>query len=145
MPSRASPSCRRGSPPPPTGSRGGDCDAGGAAERGSEMLKRNGIEAALAGRYPDRASREAEIRRQAVDWAQRWDANSLVILRRGTIGYNTVKDFAKIKAKILYVLCRTDRLFPPSIAPGVMNALPTPRGGARGSGAGRGLGRRGAG
>ena len=29
------------------------------------MLKRNGIEAALAPRYPDRAAREAEIRRQA--------------------------------------------------------------------------------
>jgi len=44
-------------------------------------------------------------------------------LRRGTIGYDTVKDFAKIKAKILYVLCRTDRLFPPSIAPAVMSEL----------------------
>jgi homoserine O-acetyltransferase/O-succinyltransferase len=90
-----------------------------------EMLKRNGIEAALAGRYPDRAAREAEIRRQAVDWAQRWDANSLVILRRGTIGYDTVRDFPKIKAKVLYILCRTDRLFPPSIAPEVMDALAT--------------------
>jgi len=88
-----------------------------------EMLKRNGIEAALAPRYPDRESREAEIRRQAVDWAKSWDANSLVILRRGTIGYDTVKDFSKISAKVLYVLCRTDRLFPPSIAPGVMQAL----------------------
>jgi len=104
-------------------------DRGGAktvlTELRVEMLKRNGIEAALAGRYPDRASREVEIRRQAVDWAQRWDANSLVILRRGTIGYDTVKDFSKIKAKVLYVLCRTDRLFPPSIAPGVMDALAT--------------------
>jgi homoserine O-acetyltransferase len=88
-----------------------------------EMLKRNGIEAALTPRYPNRESREAEIRKQAVDWATRWDANSLVILRRGTIGYDTVKDFAKIKAKLLYVLCRTDKLFPPSIAPGVMGAL----------------------
>jgi homoserine O-acetyltransferase len=34
-----------------------------------------------------------------------------------------VKDFAKIKARVLYVLCRTDRLFPPSISPGVMSAL----------------------
>jgi homoserine O-acetyltransferase/O-succinyltransferase len=102
-------------------------DGGGAkttlTELRVEMLKRNGIEAALAPRYPDRESREAEIRNQAVDWARRWDANSLVILRRGTIGYDTVKDFAKIKAKVLYVLCRTDRLFPPSIAPGVMGAL----------------------
>jgi homoserine O-acetyltransferase/O-succinyltransferase len=88
-----------------------------------EMLKRNGIEAALAPRYPDRQSREAEIRKQAVDWASRWDTNSLVILRRGTMGYDAVKDFAKIKAKVLYVLCRTDRLFPPSIAPGVIGAL----------------------
>jgi homoserine O-acetyltransferase len=88
-----------------------------------EMLKCNGIEAALAPRYPDRDPREAEIRRQAVDWAQRWDTNSLVILRRGTIGYDTAKDFAKIKARVLYVLCRTDRLFPPPIAPRVMQAL----------------------
>jgi homoserine O-acetyltransferase len=102
-------------------------DRGGAktvlTELRVEMLKRNGIEAALAHRFPDREAREAEIRKQAVDWAQRWDTNSLVILRRGTIGYDTVKDFAKTKAKVLYVLCRTDRLFPPSIAPGVMQAL----------------------
>jgi homoserine O-acetyltransferase len=88
-----------------------------------EMLKRNGIEAALAARYPDQSAREAVIRQQAADWARRWDANSLVILRRGTIGYDTVKDFRKIKAKVLYVLCRTDRLFPPSIAPAVMRDL----------------------
>lgn len=100
-------------------------DRGGAktalTELRVEMLKRNGIEAALASRYPDRDGREAAIREQAADWAKRWDANSLVILRRGTIGYDTVKDFSKIKAKILYVLCRTDRLFPPSIAPAVMS------------------------
>jgi homoserine O-acetyltransferase len=88
-----------------------------------EMLKRNGIEAALASRYPDPEPRETEIRKQAEDWARRWDANSLVILRRGTLGYDTVKDFHKIKARVLYVLCRTDRLFPPSIAPEVMRAL----------------------
>ena len=102
-------------------------DRGGAktvlTELRVEMLKRNGIEAALAPRYPGREARETEIRKQAIDWARRWDTNSLVILRRGTIGYDTVKDFAKIRAKVLYVLCRTDRLFPPSIAPGVMGAL----------------------
>ena len=31
--------------------------------------------------------------------------------------------FGKIKAKVLYVLSRTDKLFPPEIAPGVMPAL----------------------
>src|SRR6516162_2078470 len=56
-----------------------------------EMLKRNGIEAALADRYPGREAREAAIRELAADWARRFDANSLVILRRATIGYDTVK------------------------------------------------------
>jgi homoserine O-acetyltransferase/O-succinyltransferase len=113
----------------PEWNRGRYYDRGGAktvlTELRVEMLKRNGIEAALAERYPDRDSRETAIREQAVDWARRWDANSLVILRRGTIGYDTVKDFAKIKAKVLYVLCRTDRLFPPAIAPRVMSDLAT--------------------
>jgi homoserine O-acetyltransferase len=111
------------------------CDGGGAktvlTELRVEMLKRNGIEAALAPRYPGREACEAEIRKQAVDWAMRWDTNSLVILRRGTIGYDTVKDFAKIRAKVLYVLCRTDRLFPPSIAPAIMHDLASAGVGAR--------------
>ena len=102
-------------------------DRGGAktvlTELRVEMLKRNGIEAALAGRHPDREARETATRELAADWAKRWDANSLVILRRGTIGYDTVSEFSQIKAKVLYVLCRTDRLFPPSIAPGVMRDL----------------------
>ena len=113
----------------PEWNRGRYYDWGGAktvlTELRVEMLKRNGIEAALAERYPDRDSRETAIREQAVDWARRWDANSLVILRRGTIGYDTAKDFPKIKAKVLYVLCRTDRLFPPVIAPQVMSDLAT--------------------
>ena len=102
-------------------------DRGGAktvlTELRIETLKRYGIEAALADRYPGREAREAAIRELAADWARRFDANSLVILRCATIGYDTVKEFRKIKAKVLYVLCRTDRLFPPAIAPGVMNAL----------------------
>ena len=52
-----------------------------------------------------------------------FDANSLVVLRRALETYDTTRDFAHIKAKVLYVLSRTDKLFPPSIAPGVMSAL----------------------
>jgi homoserine O-acetyltransferase len=105
-------------------------DRGGAktvlTELRVEMLKRNGLEAALAPRYPDHAARGVRSADRRSAGAQRWDTNSLVILRRGTISYDTAKDFAKIKAKVLYVLCRTDRLFPPSIAPGVMQALAAP-------------------
>ena len=88
-----------------------------------ETLKRYGIEAALAGRYPDKAAREAAIRDLARQWAQNWDANSLIILRRALLGFDTVPEFGRIKAKVLYVLCRTDALFPPAIAPEVMQAL----------------------
>ena len=88
-----------------------------------ETLMRYGYDEQLAGRYPDKAAREQAIRRLAADWARNWDANSLVILRRATIGFDTVKDFAKIRAKVLYVLCRSDVLFPPTLAPGVMKDL----------------------
>jgi len=89
----------------------------------AETLKRYGIEAALMSRYPDPAEREAAIRKTAADWAAKWDANSLIILRRALLGFDTRPSFARIKAKVLYVLCRTDLLFPPQIAPGVMTAL----------------------
>jgi homoserine O-acetyltransferase/O-succinyltransferase len=102
-------------------------DTGGAktvlTEFRVERLKRYGIEAALANRYPEPDARETAIRQLAADWPNSFDANSLVILRRATVGYDTVKDFRKINAKVLYVLCRTDHLFPPAIAPGVMNRL----------------------
>ena len=88
-----------------------------------ETLMRYGWDAQLAPRYPEKSERESAIRRIAADWARDWDANSLVILRRATVGFDTAKDFAKIRAKVLYVLCRTDALFPPSLAPGVMNEL----------------------
>ncbi len=88
-----------------------------------ETLMRYGYDEQLAARYPDKAAREQAIRQLAADWARNWDANSLVILRRATVGFDTVKDFAKIRAKVLYILCRSDVLFPPSLAPGVMKDL----------------------
>ena len=72
---------------------------------------------------PDPAAREAEIRRLATPWAQAFDGNSLVTLRRAAVDFDAQKDFARIKAKVLYALTTTDRLFPPSIAPAVMQRL----------------------
>jgi homoserine O-acetyltransferase/O-succinyltransferase len=88
-----------------------------------ETLKRYGIEASLAPRYPDPAERDAAIRETAANWARKWDANSLLILRRALLGFDARPDFPKITARVLYVLCRTDALFPPKIAPAVMQAL----------------------
>jgi homoserine O-acetyltransferase len=88
-----------------------------------ETLKRYGIEASLAPRYPKPDEREAAIHDLAANWARNWDANSLIILRRALLGFDARPRFGQIKAKVLYVLCRTDALFPPKIAPGVMTAL----------------------
>jgi homoserine O-acetyltransferase len=86
-------------------------------------LKRYGIEAQLASQYPDPAQREAAILELAEPWARNFDANSLVVLRRALETFDTTPHFRKIKAKVLYVISRTDNLFPPSIAPAVMQAL----------------------
>jgi len=68
-------------------------------------------------------ARRAEIRRMAAQWAREFDPNSLVTLRRAAVRFDAERDFPKMQAKVLYVLSRTDKLFPPSIAPGVMAKL----------------------
>ena len=88
-----------------------------------ETLKRYGIEASLTRRGVAPTQYEAAIRELAGNWARNWDANSLLILRRALLGFDTRPDFGRIKAKVLYVLCRTDALFPPKIAPAVIDAL----------------------
>lgn len=86
-------------------------------------LKFYGIEAQLAAQHPDPVAREAAILTAAEPWVQAFDANSLVALRRALETFDTTLQFGAIKAKVLYVISRTDKLFPPSIAPGVIEAL----------------------
>jgi homoserine O-acetyltransferase len=86
-------------------------------------LKRCGIEAPLMAEFPDKDAREAEIRRRAEPWARAFDGNSLIVLRRASVGFDTRPMFKDIKAKVLYVLSSTDRVFPPEIAPRTMDAL----------------------
>jgi len=86
-------------------------------------LKVYGVEARLAAEFPDPTTREAEIVKIADPWAQTFDANSLVVLRRALERFDTTPQFKNISAKVLYVISRTDKLFPPSIAPEVMQAL----------------------
>ena len=109
---------------------GGDYyDHGGVLGTTTEMrvetLKQYGIEADLAQRFPDPAGREAEIHRMARAWAKRFDANSLVILRKAALRYDVATQLDRIKARVLYVLSTTDKLFPPTLAPDVMAKLRT--------------------
>lgn len=86
-------------------------------------LKNYGIEAQLAETFPDPVAREAAIVKAAEPWARAFDGNSMVVLRRALEDFDTTPRFDRIRAKVLYVLSRTDNLFPPAIGPGVMQAL----------------------
>lgn len=88
-----------------------------------ETLKRYGVEATLLKSHPEPAALEARIRDMASPWAKGFDAHSLLVLLQGTERYNVEPEMARIKAKVLYVISRTDALFPPSLAPGVMARL----------------------
>ena len=64
-----------------------------------------------------------ELHRIASAWADVFDANSLFILGRAMETYDIVKDYAKIRVPVLYVLSTTDALFPPTLAPDVIAGL----------------------
>lgn len=89
----------------------------------AETLRHFGIDTVLAARFPDATARDAEIQRIAATWAERFDANSMVILMRAAECFDLRPQLSRIAARVLFVLSSTDRLFPPTLAPGVMDAL----------------------
>ena len=88
-----------------------------------ETLERYGQNEALARTIPDPAVRAARLRQLAETWARQFDPNSMITLRKAAVRYDAERDFSRIRAKVLYVLSRTDKLFPPSIASAVMDRL----------------------
>lgn len=89
----------------------------------AETLKRYGRDEILAATMPDPAARAARIREMAETWAGEFDPNSLITLRQAAVRFDAERDLAKIRARVLYVLARTDQLFPPSLAPRVLARL----------------------
>jgi len=107
---------------------GGDYyDCGGVLETLIEIrigiLKTYGTEARLRDTLSDPQQIEAAIRDEAAQWAKGFDANSLIILAKALRTFDVTSQYSKIKAKVLYVLSRTDELFPPELAETVMPAL----------------------
>ncbi len=107
---------------------GGDYyDRGGVQESmiqiRSATLKTYGIETRLRDTMSDPEQIEAAVRDEATRWARGFDANSLIILAKALRGFDVTAQFPKIRSKVLYVLSRTDKLFPPELAASVMPAL----------------------
>jgi homoserine O-acetyltransferase/O-succinyltransferase len=102
---------------------GGDYyDRGGVLESMIRIrvatLKTYGIETRLRDTLSDPERIEAAIRDEAARWATGFDANSLIILAKALRGFDVTAQFGRIRSKVLYVLSRTDSLFPPDLAPG---------------------------
>lgn len=102
-------------------------DRGGIPTVMSEIrvatLKNYGIEAQLGPKHPDPKDLATAIIEAARPWVEAFDGNSMVVLRRALEGFDTTAEFGRMKARVLYVISRTDKLFPPSIAPAVMAKL----------------------
>jgi homoserine O-acetyltransferase len=113
--------------PDPNWNGGDYYDTGGVKETLTRLridtLTRYGMADSLATRFPDRDARDAELHRIASGWAEVFDANSLFILGRAMESYDVSARFNQIRVPVQYVLSRTDALFPPDLAPGVMSEL----------------------
>jgi homoserine O-acetyltransferase len=86
-------------------------------------LKTYGIETRLRDTLSVLVEIEKAIRAEAAGWAEGFDANSLLILAKALRSFDVTAELGKIKAKVLYILSRTDRLFPPELEQQVMPAL----------------------
>jgi homoserine O-acetyltransferase len=84
------------------------------------MLKSYGIGDVLAKTIADPAEIEAELVRRARAWAEGFDARALITIQELGASYDVTPDLNRIRAKLLYVLCRTDPLFPPALAEDAM-------------------------
>ncbi len=63
---------------------------------------------------------QEELVRLAKPWAEQFDPNSLIVLRKAAIEFDARPQIRACKAPLLYVLSSSDNLFPPSIAPKTM-------------------------
>ena len=88
-----------------------------------DTLRRYGIDALLAGRYPDANQRAAVLHTLARSWAEVFDPHSLLVLGAAANAFDAVPGFARLRARVLFVLSTTDALFPPALAPVVVAAL----------------------
>jgi len=102
-------------------------DRGGVAETmagiRADTLVEYGVHALLAAEHPDPEARRLQIEGMAAKWAAEFDAHSLIVLGRAMCAFDLGPELSRIQARVLFVLSRTDRVFPPSLAPGAIAAL----------------------
>lgn len=88
-----------------------------------EMLREYGAESGLTARGVTSEDMPNTLRELALPWAQQFDPNSLLVLLRAAKDLSLADKLQRIRAKVLYLLSSSDRLFPPEIATSVTEAL----------------------
>jgi homoserine O-acetyltransferase len=82
----------------------------------ADTLRRYGVETELQPRFPEAAAREVELQRLARDWAEGFDAGSLVTLAQAAEAFDLRARLGEIRAPLLMVLSRSDAVFSPGLA-----------------------------
>ena len=89
-----------------------------------KTLERYGVPAWLESALRDSDKVQARLHEMAKHWAQRFDANAMLALRAAINRFDVRGQLSEAKAELMYVLCSTDGLFPPSIAKETLDRWP---------------------
>ncbi len=81
-----------------------------------KTLERYGVPAWLATEFRDGDTVQARLTGMATHWAKRFDANAMLVLREAINRFDVREQLGHAQAELMYVLCRTDGLFPTTIA-----------------------------
>ena len=85
-------------------------------EQRMQTLRHYGLERLYADRIADPDERHQALARPAREWADRFDANSMVTLADAASAFDVRARVADIRARLLLVQCTTDAIFPPDEA-----------------------------
>lgn len=78
-----------------------------------QTLRSYGLERLYEDRMVDAAERDALLQKQSREWAQRFDANSMVALAGAAETFDARARLQDLHARLLFVVCTTDAIFPP--------------------------------
>ncbi|WP_354446467.1 alpha/beta fold hydrolase [Ottowia thiooxydans] len=77
-------------------------------------LRQYGMETILNAQGVDPTDVQGRMERMAAQWAHEFDPHALVVLLRAALDFDVQPFMGAIRAKVLHVVARSDKLFPPN-------------------------------
>ena len=88
-----------------------------------ETLRGYGVAGSLRDSLGSDQAAAQQLDKMGADWAAHFDPHSLIVLRRAAMEFDGRPNARAIKAPLLYVLSRTDAVYPPALAEPTMTLL----------------------